>query len=237
MAERQSLILAAGLLCDEEVWQPVAARLADVADVAIVAFAGCDSLQAMADRVLADAPPRFALAGHSMGGRVALEAYARAPGRVTRMALLNTGVHRPGAGEPASRRHLARLGREQGMEAVVRAWLPPMVGALASMDDALMDRMAAMIGRMTPEDFAAQQEAMLARPDAEAPLAALDVPTLLLSSTEDGWSPPAQHEAMLARLPEAVLEIVPDAGHMSPMEAPDAVAAAMRRWLAMFPAA
>jgi len=233
MADRQALVLAAGLLCDEEVWQPVAERLADVADVTIVAFAGCASLGAMAGRLLAAAPPRFALAGHSMGGRVALEAFAQAPERVTRMALLNTGVHRPGAGEPASRRHLARLGEEEGMHAVVREWLPPMVGARASMDDALMARMAAMVERMAPEDFSAQQEAMLARPDAETPLSALTIPTLLLSSTEDGWSPPAQHEAMLARAPEAMLEIVEGAGHMSPMERPDAVADALRRWLAM----
>ena len=228
----QPLVLAAGLLCDAEVWQPVAARLADVADCAIVSFAGCASLDAMAGRLLDAAPPHFAVAGHSMGARVVLEAYRRAPERIERVALLNTGVHPPGANEPASRRHLAALGQREGMDAVVREWLPPMVGARASMDGALMARMAAMVARMAPDDFAAQQEAMLARPDALAPLAALAVPTLLLSGTDDAWSPPAQHDAMRTYVPHAVLEIIPDVGHMSVMEAPDAVAAALRRWLA-----
>ena len=227
----QPLVLAAGLLCDAEVWQPVAERLTDVAESVIVSFAGCDSLGGMAERLLAAAPPRFAVAGHSMGARVVLEAYDRAPQRVDRVALLNTGVHPPSAGEPASRRHLVELGRHDGMAAVAREWLPPMVGARASMDALLMARMAAMVARMSPEDFAAQQEAMLARPDARRPLAALAVPALLVSGTDDAWSPPAQHAAMRADVPHALLEIIPDVGHMSPMESPDAVADALRRWL------
>lgn len=228
---RLPLVLAAGLLCDAAVWQPVADRLRDVADVTIVAFAGCDSLGAMADRLLAAAPPRFALAGHSMGARVALEAHDRAPDRVRRLALINTGIHLPGPAEPASRRRLVELAREEGMDAVVREWLPPMVGARASQDDALMGEMAAMVRRMTPHEFGLQQEAMLARPDAAAALTRVTVPVLLASSPEDGWSPPAQHEAMREQAPHATVEIIPDAGHMSPMEAPDAVAALLRRWL------
>ena len=232
MTEKASLVLAAGLLCDAEVWQPVADRLAATAEVTIVSFAGCGSLGEMADRLLAEAPPRFALAGHSMGARVCLEAYDKAPDRIERLALINTGIHPVAAAEPASRRRLVEFGRTEGMDAVVREWLPPMVGALASQDEALMARMGDMVRRMSPDDFSAQQEAMLARPDAQAALARVTVPVLLMSSTEDGWSPPAQHDAMRQHVPHATLEIIDGAGHMSPMEAPDAVADALRRWLA-----
>lgn len=231
MAARMPLVLAAGLLCDETIWRPVADLLTDVAECHIIDFIGCRSMGAMADRLLAAAPPSFALAGHSMGARVAIEACARARDRVARIALLNTGIHAVGAAEPENRGVLVDLARTRGMEALTDAWLPPMMSPAGRQDDALMRRLGAMVRRSTPESFAGQIEALLTRPDAETPLATLSIPTLLLSATEDSWSPPAQHAAMLTLVPHARLVIVPGAGHMAPVEQPGRVAAALRDWL------
>jgi pimeloyl-ACP methyl ester carboxylesterase len=90
---KPTLILLPGLLCDRTVWEPQIAALSPRCTIQVADFWGLDSFDAMADRVLADAPPRFALAGHSMGGRVALEIMRKAPERVERLALLSTGVH------------------------------------------------------------------------------------------------------------------------------------------------
>ncbi|WP_404713091.1 alpha/beta fold hydrolase [Sphingomonas sp. MMS24-J13] len=232
MTEKTPLVLAAGLLCDAILWQPIADLLSDIADVTIVDFIGLDSIGAMADKLLTIAPPRFALAGHSMGARVALEAWARGPERIERLALLDTGTHKLRQGEPEKRAVLTDLAFREGIAAAGKEWLPPMMGKQGLADQTLMARLEEMISHSTPETFARQIKALVERPDAEAALATVTVPTLLLSATEDQWSPPAQHEEMLTMVPHAKLVIVQNAGHMAPIEQPEAVAAAMREWLA-----
>jgi pimeloyl-ACP methyl ester carboxylesterase len=185
----------------------------------------------MAEHVLASAPGRFALAGHSMGGRVALEAYRLAPERISGLALLNTGVHTVRDGEPQSRGRLLRLAYEQGMSALAAEWLPPMMAGGARTAE-LMPRLMAMIERSTPDSYAGQINALLNRPDALPVLPTITVPTLLLSGSEDTWSPISQHETMRRRVPHATLFEIHGAGHMSPIERPEAVAVALREWLA-----
>jgi pimeloyl-ACP methyl ester carboxylesterase len=231
MAEKAPLVLTAGLLCDAVMWQPIADLLGDVADATIVDFIGLDSIEAMADKLLTEAPPRFALVGHSMGARVALEAWARSSGRIERLALLNTGTHKLRPGEPEKRAVLVDLARKEGIAAAGKQWLPPMMGKQGMNDQALVVRLEEMISHSTPETFAGQIRALVERPDAEAALVTVNVPTLLLSATEDQWSPPAQHEEMLTMVPHARLVIVQNAGHMAPIEQPEAVAAALRAWL------
>src|SRR5258708_38558072 len=104
--ERVRMVLLCGLLCDDDVWRDVAEGLRDRADIRIISFADFESIQTMAAHVLKLIPGRFALAGHSMGGRVALEVVRRDPDRVTALALLNTGVHPPSPQEPESRGRL-----------------------------------------------------------------------------------------------------------------------------------
>ena len=99
-----NLLLLPGLLCDAAVWAPMLPHLEAAADCRIPDYADATSLPEMAERVLADAPPSFALAGHSMGGRVALEIVRRAPERVPRLALLDTGFRARPAGPPARTR-------------------------------------------------------------------------------------------------------------------------------------
>lgn len=124
---KQSLYLLSGLLCDEVVWRAQIDALQERADVHALDFKGYHSITAMAQRVLNDAPDRFALAGHSMGARVALEVHRLAPHRVDRLALLDTGTHPAREGEAKSRQVLIDLAREHGMAAVAQRWLAPML--------------------------------------------------------------------------------------------------------------
>jgi pimeloyl-ACP methyl ester carboxylesterase len=219
-------------LCDETIWADVPHRLADAADVHVVSFTGCSSIAAMADQVLSKAPPRFAVAGHSMGGRVALEVWRRAPERIAALALLNTGVHPTRDAEYESRGLLVRLARLHGMAALAAEWLPPMMGASPARVAQVMPTLVAMVQRSTPDSFAGQINALLQRPDARSVLPSIKVPTLLLSGTNDTWSSLSQHADMQRSVPHARLVEIAGAGHMAPIERPDAVARALRAWLA-----
>ena len=228
----RSLLLLSGLLCDETVWQDAAQDLASAADVRIASFPGFDSIPAMAEYVLRIAPQHFLVAGHSMGGRVALEVFRQAKERVLGLALLNTGVHPLRAGEIESRGRLVKLAREHGMSAVAADWLPPMMGASKARAAQVMPKLREMVERQTAASFGAQTKALIERPDAVGVLATINVPTLLASGTADTWSPLTQHEEISRQISEATLVAIDDAGHMAPAEQPHAVAAAVRAWMA-----
>jgi len=222
--------LLCGLLCDHTVWQHQIAGLADIADIRAIAFAEDDRIEAMAARVLADAPARFALAGHSMGARVALEVVRQAPERVQRLALLDTGIHTPRPGEREQRLRLVDLASAQGMRALAAQWLPPMLHpAHAALG--VSGELVEMVARMDVERFVRQIEALLHRPDPAPVLDALRCPVLVGVGAEDQWSPPSQHQDIARRIHRAQLEIFPEAGHMAPFEAPAAVTSALREWL------
>jgi pimeloyl-ACP methyl ester carboxylesterase len=225
------LFLLPGLLCDGTVWAAQVERLARTHDVRVADFRAFDHITAMAESVLAGAPPAFSVAGHSMGARVALEIVRMAPGRVERLALLDTGTHARRPGEAEKRQILVDLAQASGMSALADEWLPPMVHHRQPADGAIMTALRTMVERMTPEIFERQVRALLHRPDAEAGLAAIRCPVLVGVGAEDAWSPPSQHEAMAVHIPQATLTVFPDSGHMAPIEAPDAVTAALARWL------
>jgi pimeloyl-ACP methyl ester carboxylesterase len=166
-----------------------------------------------------------------MGGRVALEIIRAAPRRITGLALLNTSVHAVRDGEPQSRSHLLRIAQEQGMSALAAEWLPPMMGSDAARAAELMPRLCAMIQRFTAEAYAGQVNAMLNRPEVLSLLPRITVPTLLLSGSDDAWSPVSQQQSIRRRIPHATLFEIHGAGHMAPLERPDAVAVALREWL------
>lgn len=231
-----NLLLLPGLMCDAAVWAPLRPQLDAVASCSIPHYADATSLGEMAERVLADAPVTFALAGHSMGGRVALELVRRAPGRVERIALLDTGCRARAAGaageeEKARRYALLALARTHGVRAMAREWVRPMVHADRLADAALIDAILDMFERRTAGEFAGQIEALLARPDATALLRSLECPALVLCGRDDGWSTPAQHAEMAALIPGAHLVVVEHCGHMAPMERPREVADALLAWL------
>jgi pimeloyl-ACP methyl ester carboxylesterase len=227
----RTLCLLSGLLCDETIWLDVAQRIRQDLTIQILCFSGFSAIEAMASHVLQQVPDELVLAGHSMGGRVALEVVRQAPDRVTAIALLNTGVHPRGDSEEASRGRLVEIAKRQGMEALAAAWLPPMMGASPHRVAQVMPLLIDMVKRATPESFAGQIKALLERPDARAVLPTIHVPTLLVSSSADTWSPPAQHREMQKCIAHARYTTIDDAGHMSPIEQPAAVAAVIDQWL------
>jgi len=228
-----TLYLLCGLLCDEVVWEAQARALGAEYDVRVLGFLdGEDTLAAMAQRVLDDAPARFALAGHSMGGRVALEVCRRAPERVERLALLDTGYEAAAPGEAARRAVLVDQAREEGIAAIAFAWGLPMLAPARRADAVLVQAVCAMVGRMSPAIYAAQTRALLSRPDAADVLRSLACPVLVLCGLQDGWSPPERHRRMAELLPQApLLRLIDGCGHMAMMEQPEAVLDAMRAWL------
>lgn len=224
------------MICDQTVWQRQMDALSEVADCTCADYGALDSIAAMAETVLRTAPERFSVAGHSMGGRVALEIYRLAPNRVKRIALFDTGylpLASGTAGEEEARKRgeLVTLAQSRGMRAMLSQWLPPMLYPRRINDTALVNSIIEMMSRKTPEIFAAQEHALLSRPDASPVLEQIRCPALLLCGREDGWSGPAQHAAMSAKIKGSRLVIVPDCGHMSMMEQPAAVSAALREWL------
>lgn len=231
------LILVPGLLCDATVWAPQVAALSAIANVRVAELPQCESLGAMAEAIIASAPTRFALAGHSMGGRIALEILRRVPERVARLALLDTGYEPLPAGEAgereaAGRQRMVDKARQLGMRAMGFAWLQGMLHPRRLADTALVAAILDMIERRSPEYYAAQTRAMLGRPDATALLGNITCPTLVLCGHEDAWSPVDRHRRLAGLIPGSTLRIVEDCGHMSTLEQPGAVAAALRSWLA-----
>ncbi|MGZ3315280.1 MAG: alpha/beta fold hydrolase [Caulobacteraceae bacterium] len=236
MTHRPTVVLLPGLLCDEEVWRGPIARLSPDHKVVCPGVLDQPSIEAMATQVLARAPERFSLAGHSMGGRVALEIAARAPHRLERLALLDTGFRPARPGEAEGRSRLIRVALEEGMAALARQWLPPMLAPQHTRDAALMAQLTAMVERATPRLFQRQIGALLTRPNAHRGLHAIPCPTAVIVGRLDAWSPLAQHEEMAALIPQARLTVIEDAGHMSPVEQPDAVAEALADWMGTEPA-
>lgn len=182
----------------------------------------------MAQIVLDNAPERFSIAGHSMGARVALEVIRMAGPRVERLALLDTGIHPRKPSEEAARQELIDLARRDGMVALATPWLQPM---LHPEHTSLIAPLMEMVQRSTPETFANQQRALLDRPDARSALSSIQCPTLVLCGREDIWSPVSQHEEIARLIPGAKLVVIEKCGHMSPVECPQAVTAALREWI------
>lgn len=227
----ETLFLVPGLLCDAAIWTHQIAALGSRYDIRVPDLTGDDSIDAMVDRVLDGAPPTFSIAGHSMGGRVAMRLIARAPERVRRLALLDTGVHPPRPGEAEARQVLLDVSASQGMPALADLWLPPMVRDGALDDDALRASLHAMVERMDPTVHRRQIAALLGRPDAQPGLRAIDCPVLVGVGAEDRWSPPEQHRLIADAIPGADLIVFADGGHMAPVEAPEAVTAALAQWM------
>ncbi|MBN8831259.1 MAG: alpha/beta fold hydrolase [Sphingomonadales bacterium] len=225
-------LLLPGLICDARIWAPQVEGLRDrFAVTAINGYGEADSLGAMAECVLAQAPDRFALAGHSMGGRVALEIFRRVPERVAGIALVSTGVHLPRPGEADGRFALLSRGVEQGMEALVDAWLPPMVWEPNRSRAGLMDNLTAMCLDVGLDSYERQIRGMLARPEVESLLPTIRCPAMVAVGEHDAWASAAQNKAIADAIPGASFVCIPDAGHMVPVEAPQAMTDALARWL------
>jgi pimeloyl-ACP methyl ester carboxylesterase len=232
----ETLVLVPGLLCDATVWAHQQRALAARVRIHVADHGARNSLPAMAEAILQQVSGSFAVAGHSMGGRVAFELVRRAPERISGLALLDTNYEALASGaagerEAAGRKQLLEQARRNGMRPMAWQWLQHMIHPSRLADHELTAAILAMFERKTPDIFEAQITALLNRPDATAQLPQIRCPTLVLCGREDAWSTYERHVSMAQRIPRAALVAVPQCGHMSTMERPHAVSAAMDAWL------
>jgi pimeloyl-ACP methyl ester carboxylesterase len=231
MAQKTALVLLPGLLCDQVLWRAQIRALDNVAEAEVADLTRDDSLEAMARRTLEAAPPRFALAGLSMGGYCALEMMRQAPERVERLALLDTGARADTPEQTARRRGLIELAEKGEFKGVTPRLLPLLIHPDRLEDAKLVGEVTAMAARVGKDAFLRQQMAIMGRIDSRPSLARIVCPTLVLCGRQDQLTPLALHEEMASLIAGARLDVIDHCGHLSSMERPEAVTAELRQWL------
>ena len=231
---KQTVAFLPGLLCDADLFTAqIAAMQAAGHRTHVADFAGEDqvSIPAMAAKLLGELPERFSLVALSMGGYVALEVLAQAPERVERVALLDTNARADDPAAAARRRDLLRLAERGRFLGVAPRLMPLYLHESRLKDDDLTGAVAGMAERLGADVFRRQQGAILGRRDHRQTLAAFDGPLLVLCGRQDQVTPLARSEEMAGLAPNAVLTVIEDCGHMSTMERPEAVNAALLDWM------
>lgn len=229
---RETLILLAGMMCDGRLFAPQIEALSG--DFAIhVPGLWQESIGAMARHVLQSAPEGpLNVAGLSMGGIVAMAMAAQAPGRVVRLALLDTNHHADAPERFALRNRQIADVREGRLRSVIVQEMKPVYLAEENRSNReLLDLLVGMAMELGAETFIAQSKALRDRPDQSGALAGFHGPALVLCGMEDQLCPPDRHREMAGLLAQPELVLVPGAGHISTLEQPDAVTASLRRWL------
>jgi pimeloyl-ACP methyl ester carboxylesterase len=231
MENTMPILLVPGLVSSPRIYAPVIPALWRFGPVTVANHIRDDSMGAIARRILAEAPPRFALAGHSMGGYIAFEIMRQAPERVAKLALLNTQA-RPDTPE-ASERRRALMARAQAGDyrAILDELFPIFVHPSRRENAELRQLVHDMGADVGPEAFVRQQTAVIGRADSRPTLAAIACPTLVLSGDTDNTIPNSLSVEMANGIPGAKLIILPDCGHLPQVEAPEATIDALVEWL------
>lgn len=224
------LLLLPGTLCDARLFRPVLDALggypATVADMTAAA-----STAELAGAILACAPPSFALAGFSLGGIVALEMIAQAPGRVRRLALIDTTARPDPPANAAIRRRAVAEARSEGIDGyIVKSWDRLVSPGNRNRSD-LFETIIAMARDGGAEVLSSQSEVAITRADSRPRLPAIGVPTLVLAGEAETICPIEAHREIAEAIPQAELHLVPGAGHFTPLENSRATALHLRRWL------
>ncbi len=230
--KKTALVLVPGLLCDAQLWRSQVENLADIADIWIADHTRSGTMAGVARDVLADAPfPNFALAGLSMGGYIAFEIMRQAARRVSRLALLDTAANADSPGQAQTRMELIALAERGELPQVTEILLPLLIHPSRLGERALTDVVRSMAKNTGKDAFVSQQKAIMSRPDSLDLLPAISCPTLVLCGRQDERTPPARHEEMATAIKGASLEVIEECGHLSTLERPAEVNAALRRWL------
>ena len=227
----QATVLVPGLNCSPRLYAAQLPALWRFGPVTVANHTRDDTMAAIATRILALAPPRFALAGLSMGGYIALEIVRQAAGRVTRLALLDTGARDDPPEAQAKRRANIALVGEGRFGEIVDVQFPIYVHPDRANDAALKADYLAMCHDVGPQAYVRQQKAIMSRADSRPLLATIKCPTLVLVGAQDGATPPALSEEMAAGIPAARLVQIPDCGHLSTLERPQAVTKELVAWM------
>jgi pimeloyl-ACP methyl ester carboxylesterase len=231
MREPLPMVLVPGLLCSARLYSEQLGTLWRFGPVTLADHTRDDTMEAIAHRILDAAPPRFALAGLSMGGYIALAIVRQAPERVQRLALLDTTARPDTPQRIESRRSQIALAESGRLGEVAQALWPVFVHRNRHGDQALKRIVLTMAEETSPEAFVRQQKAIMGRPDARPLLASIKCPTLVLVGDGDELLPPAISEEIAAGIAGSRLVVVPDCGHLSTLERPDAVNRALIQWM------
>lgn len=228
----EPLVLLPGLMCDARVFGPQIKAFGAARAIHLAPLTAHDTVAALARDVLATAPERFALAGHSLGGIVAMEVARQAPTRVTRLALLDTTSLAETPATSAQREPQIVRVMAGSLVEVTRESLTPDDLAPGPARQTVLDLVMNMALDLGEGVFLRQSRALQRRSDQQAVLRRLRIPTLVMCGELDRLFPEARHRFMADLIPGARLEVVPDAGHLPTLEQPEAVNAAFRTWLA-----
>lgn len=231
----EHLVLLPGMMCDERMWKAQVAAV-DI-PVSIPVLAGYDDFAAMADVVLAAAPPRFAVAGLSMGGILAFELWRRAPHRISHLALLDTTPF-----PDAQDRQVLRIEQIErvlagGLRALAIDELKPLYLADTGNNDQdlLLETILDMALHHGPEVFRQQSLALKNRVDSQDTLSTIDCPTTVICGAEDRLCPVSFHEYMAKKIPNSRLVVIDQCGHLASMEQPATITYELQRLFAREP--
>ena len=231
MAQSLPLVLVPGLLCSARLYAAQVAALWPFGRVAIADHRRDTDMAAIAARILADAPPRFALAGLSMGGYIAFAMMRQAPERIAKLALLDTSS-RPDTPEQKATRDKSIATAEAGkLDDIVETLIPRFLHRNHLNDEALKKTIRTMAAETGAEAFVRQTKAIKSRQDSRPLLAEIKCPTLVLVGDGDELTPPELAKEIAGGISGAKLAVIPDCGHLSTLEKPDAVNSALANWL------
>lgn len=225
------LILLGGTLCNGRLWQPLIEQL-NVAHYSCVTLSGGDSAHTLARQLLEVLPPRFCLAGFSLGAMVALEMVAQAPQRIAGLALLSVNPLRDLPENASTRRAAIKEAASLGITSWLTKNLWAKYVAPHRLDDAALHQTIVQMAEECGIDvFARQTEVAISRDDRRAALAAFTSPILIINGAYDAICTPQHHQAVVAAAPQSRWLTLPESGHFLPLESPQLVAIAMRNWI------
>ncbi len=228
---KNKIIFLSGLLCDTSIWQKQITYFASNYEIEAFEFSHFTNILDMAKKVISTLNEPVTLVGHSMGARVALEIFRFAPQLVSKIALIDFGIHSIKPGEAEKRFELIKAVRVHGMQYLINNWLEPMVYPPNISQSDIFSPMKKMVLRQAIDSFEAQINALLTRPDVIDVFKNIHIPLYLGVGRQDQWSTLAQHRAMLELNPNAQLNIYENSGHMSPLEAAEQINTSLEKWI------
>ncbi|HET7848135.1 MAG TPA: alpha/beta fold hydrolase [Pseudolabrys sp.] len=231
MAQPVPIVLIPGLTCTARLYAPQLPALWPFGPVTIADHRRDDSMEKIAARILADAPPSFALAGLSMGGYIAFAILRLAPERITRLALLDTSARADTPEQTALRKTQIAMAQEGRYGEIADLAMPRYLHADRQNDEPLKTTVRQMADETGSEAFVRQMTAIMTRPDSRPLLPTIKCPTLVLVGDGDVATPPELSREIAAGIPRAKLCVVRDCGHLSTLERPEPVNAALVDWL------
>lgn len=232
MVTSTPIVLVPGVLCSARLFSAQVMALWPYGQVAVADHRREADMATIAAGILAQAPPRFALAGLSMGGYIALAMMRLAPERVVKLALLDTNARSDTAEQMAGREQMIAKAQAGQLDEIVTSLLPRFLHKNRQNDETLIRVVRDMAAETGAEAFVHQQKAVKTRPDSRPLLKSIACPTLVLVGDGDTLTPPDLSQEMATAIPGAQLVVVPDCGHLSTIEKPDAVNAALVTWVA-----